>query len=58
MSLKELGTSLLAGAPPSTVTGMYLLGYPLQAWVVVLNFVWVLLLVLHKLYTIIKGDST
>lgn len=54
MSLRDLVTDAAQGTPPAAFTGLYLLGVPLQTWVVVLNFVWILLLIGHKVHQILK----
>lgn len=52
--MQERVESVLA-APPAGATGLLILGYPLSDVVLWLNFTYVTLLLVYKLYKIWKG---
>ena len=47
--MQERVESILA-APPAGATGLLILGYPLSDVVLWLNFIYIIILIVHKLY--------
>lgn len=48
-TVQERVESILA-APPAGATGLLILGYPLSDVVLWLNFIYIIILIVHKLY--------
>lgn len=53
--MQERVESVLA-APPAGATGLLILGYPLSDIVLWLNFIYIAILLVYKLYKIYKDD--
>lgn len=53
--MQERVESVLA-APPAGATGLLILGYPLSDAVLWLNFIYIAILLVYKLYKIYKDD--
>lgn len=53
--MQERVESVLA-APPAGATGLLILGYPLSDAVLWLNFIYITILLVYKLYKIYKDD--
>ena len=55
-TVQERVESILA-APPAGATGLLILGYPLSDVVLWLNFIYIIILIVHKLYRLWKESK-
>lgn len=54
MKIADVAYEVAPVAPVVSVNAMLLFGVPLTSWVIILNFVYIIVLLLHKFHKILK----
>ena len=57
MKLHDAATEAAQAAPPVSVNAMALFGVPLANWVIILNSLYIIILIVYKLYKIWKETA-